>query len=265
MLNVRCGITGVHTSKIQDCEWPVLRAAVNPNDSAEDVVKTISQANQLHIFASPMAFHFFQEILNSLDAGQKKKIPAHEIFACGVGNATDTAARSLKNTGLPVRWTTPDLAPQDRRENGMSWTLEQLEKRGFIPRHPLHLWTKTFSTSEKILRELKSSRQWNLWETKTHEIYSLSVNADPFPPDIVLALANKSPICFGVKSAEVLDATVTLLLQHTRLTSAQQLPRSVHFSVWEKGALQKAQQLFLHSRLIPWSSFEPHTDPTAES
>jgi hypothetical protein len=211
-----------------------------------------------------MAFHFFQEILNSIDPLQKKNIPAHEILACGVGKTTDSAARTLKNAGLPVRWLIPELASEETRENGLAWTLEQLEKKGIVPRHPLHLWTKAFSTSDKILRELKTSRQWNMWDTFTHELYALSLNNDPFPPEVVLALANKTPLCFGVKSAEVLDATVALLLHHTRLTSAQQLPRSVHFSVWEKGALQKAQQLFLHSRLIPWTSFEQQLDPTDE-
>lgn len=265
MLNIRCGIKGPTTTHSLPCDWPVMRAEAGSKFLQQDLLNSLSQPKQLHIFASPMAFLFFQDALNSLDQGVRKQIPPNEMLACGVGNTTDTLARSLKNPASPVRWSDPALSSPDNRENGLAWTLEQLEKKGLVPRHPLHLWTKSFSSSEKILRDVKTSRQWNMWETSVHEIYGLKLNNEPFPPEIILALANRTPVCFGVKSAEVLDATVALLLLHTRLTSAQQLPRTVHFSVWEKGALQKAQQLFLHSRLIPWSSFEQHPDLIAES
>lgn len=264
MLNIRCGVAPDDSTPPDNNEWPVLKAVVNPQFNSDDLKKSLSQPGHLHIFASPTAVHFFVRVWTALDESTKKTSSSLDMLACGVGNTTDDAARSLRERKVSLRWSVPALASPNLRENGLSWTLGQLEKQGLIPRHTLHLWTKTWSTSEKIMRELKAARQWSSWDIHTHEIYSLAANTDPIPPEIVLALTAKSPICFGVKSAEVLDATVAALLHHTRLSSPQQLSRSIQFSVWEKGALQRAQQLFLQSRLIPWSQFDPLADATAQ-
>lgn len=256
MLTIRCGVAQENQSTAQDCDWPVLQSKLNPSFSTEGFLQTLSQPNELHIFASPTAFNFFVKLWNSLEPAQKKSLSHLELFACGVGNTTDDAARSLRESGVLLRWSVPTLASKELRENGLNWTLENLEKKGLIPKHPLHLWTKTWSTSDKILREVQNARGWNSWSAQTHEIYSLDADSHSIPTEVVHAIVTKTPLCFGVKSAEVLDAVLAVLLEHTHVSTPSQLPRSIQFSVWEKGALQRAQQLFLQTRLIPWAEFE---------
>lgn len=256
MLTIRCGVAQDNDGAQTDCDWPVLQSFVNPRFSQEELLQSLGQSHAVHVFASITAFNFFQKICNRLSAADRNEIAGREMTACGVGNSTDAAARTLQQSGTALRWKVPHFADADSRQNGLHWTLEQLEKLGLIPKNPLHLWSKTESTSAKILRDSKNLRQWSNWQAFTHEIYSLGVNLKSIPPTVLEALDKNAPVCFGVKSAEVLDATVAALLKQAKLNSVSQFPRSIHFSVWERGALQRAQQLYMQPRLVPWNEFE---------
>lgn len=256
MLTIRCGVAQDKDATPSDCDWAVLQSFANPAFSDAELLQSLAQAHAVHVFASLTAFNFFLKSWYRCDAAERKKLSGREMTACGVGHSTDAAARTLQHSGISLNWQVPHFGEGDVRENGLHWTLEQLEKRGLIPRNALHLWSKTGATSAKILRDLKKIRQWNDWQIHTHEIYSLGINLKSMPAAAIDALERNSPVCFGVKSAEVLDATVAALLKHTMQNSLSQLPHSVHFSVWERGALQRAQQLYMQPRLLPWSEFE---------
>jgi hypothetical protein len=256
LLTIRCGVAQDKDGTPGDCDWAVLQSFANPAFSDGELLQSLAQANAVHVFASLTAFNFFLKIWNRCDAAERKKLSGREMTACGVGHSTDTAARTLQQSGTTLNWHVPQFGEGDARENGLHWTLEQLEKRGLIPKNELHLWSKTDATSAKILRDVKRIRLWNDWQIHTHEIYSLGINLKSMPTEAIDALEKDSPVCFGVKSAEVLDATVAALLKHTMRNSISQLPRSIHFSVWERGALQRAQQLYMQPRLLPWSEFE---------
>ena len=65
-----------------------------------------------------------------------------------------------------------------------------------------------------------------------------------------------STVCFGAKSAEALDALLQILFAHFQLHETKMLPAGIHFSVWEKSATFRAQELGLQDRLIPFAQFE---------
>ncbi|NBO39201.1 hypothetical protein EBU99_11530 [bacterium] len=263
MLAYRCCVALEETSSQPAVEWPLLEAQLNHSVTSESLFSTLVQPNSVHVFASQTAIKMFIKAIDSSELAQREKLPTVSVYVCGVGATTDQAVRSLSQLALPTRWNFPNLGPAELRENGLHWTLEKLEKDGLVPRNDFHLWTKALSTSDKILKELRSSRQWLNWQTYTHEIYNLSLTAKSIPHGLVIALTNKTPVCLGVKSAELLDATLAALLEHLKRSTVSELPRNIHFSVWEKSALQRAQQLFIQSRLIPWNEFESHVNTSA--
>jgi hypothetical protein len=236
--------------------WAVLRAERNPKYSHNAFIEALSGIDNLHVFASTTAHQFFLDEWRLTNSALKTALAGKKMIACGVGSTTDQAARSLADASIGINWSVPELADNGIRRNGLDWTLNRLEELGLIPDMSLQLWTKIDSTSEKILQETKLARNWDSWKVRTHEIYVLEhVHAD-VPALVKTAINDGSPICFGAKSAEVLDATVRALMLHCNVTDPKNFAQCVHFSVWEKGAQQKAQQLLLQQRLIPWSEFE---------
>lgn len=258
MLAVRCGVSLEDNQLNPEKDWAVLSSEINPSFNTDLVHQAFQVDNSLHIFTSATAISALQNLWKTFPEDKRKAFKPTNLMACGVGSTTDTLVKTIQQFKPELRWTFPDLAQQGIRENGLQWTLEQLEKKGLIPKSDLFLWCKTWSSSAKILGDYRNTRQWTSWRAAALEIYSLCTRSNSLPSEVVVALVQKEPICFGVKSAEVLDATITLLSEHLHKNSASDLPRNIHFSVWEKSALQRAQQLFLQSRLIPLAEFESH-------
>ena len=256
MLAIRCGVAVDDNSLNLKRDWAVLTSDLNPKFNPDCFINSFRTERSLHIFASATALVSFMQDWEKLGDEHRNLLKPLEMFGCGVGSTTDGLVKNLQKQGPRMKWNFPDLTANGQRENGLLWTLEHLEKKGLLPKCDLNLWSKTWSTSEKILGEYRSQRQWTSWKTTTHEIYSLGTRPDSIPNQVILALVKKEPVCFGVRSGEVLDATLTLLLEHLKKSSASELPRNIHFSVWEKSALLRAQQLFLQSRLIPATDFE---------
>lgn len=256
MLAVRCGVSSEVQAGQTQLVWAVLRAERNPKYSHNTFVEALSGINRLHVFASTTAHQFFLDEWNLTDSTVKAGFAGKRMFACGVGSTTDQAALSLADAMIGINWSVPELANNGIRLNGLGWTLNRLEELGLIPGFSLQLWTKINSTSEKILKDTKLARKWDTWDVQTHEIYDLkNVHAD-VPELVKTAINDGSLICFGARSAEVLDATVRALMLHCNVTDPKNFAQCVHFSAWEKGAQQRAQQLLLQQRLIPWSEFE---------
>lgn len=255
MLPIKCGVESEDSDLKANWDWPVLVAKQNPALDDLNVVSQFQNPNSIHAFASTTAIHFVAKILNSLTERPSVKIENESLMAVGVGSTTDTAVQCLQEKHCHIGFSFPDLSNGGKRENGLHWTLEQLEKKGLVPKLDLILWTKTWSISERILKDFRQTRNWQSWKTSTMEIYSLEASKSPIPVQIASALSQKQPICFSVKSGEVLDATVNALLTHLVKTTARELPNHIFFSVWEKSALARAQQLFLQTRLIPAQEF----------
>lgn len=256
MLAVRCGVSFEDHQLSASKDWLVLHAEVNQNFFTENIINAFQNPGSVHIFTSSTAVSMFLKLWNSFPEERRKPLKKHEVSALGVGSTTDTLVRSLQDQGPNMNWSFPELAIDGRRENGLLWTLEQLEKKGLLPKFELSLWCKTFSPSEKILTDYKFMRKWSNWRASVFEIYALTLRPDSMPQETVMALLQRTPVCFGVKSAEVLDATLNLIKTHLHKNSISEIPRNIHFSVWEKSALQRAQQLQLQSRLIPSPEFE---------
>ncbi|NBW80685.1 hypothetical protein EBR21_02930 [bacterium] len=255
MLAVRCRVSLENQAGKQEQEWVVLRAERNSGYAHNAFVEALSDGCKLHVFASTTAQQFFLQEWSMTAAEEKASLAGKAMFACGVGNTTDQSAGSLTEACGEMKWTVPVLAHNGIRLNGLAWTLNRLEELRLVPRMSLHLWTKINSTSEKILEETKRTRKWNSWDTRIHEIYDLNSTLD-VPEHIKRAIANGLPICFGVRSAEVLDATVHALLRHCQVANPTSLAQNIHFSVWEKGAQQRAQQLMLQQRLVDPADFD---------
>jgi hypothetical protein len=253
---ILCGVAQKDSTNDQTVDWPVLWAVMNPQFNRDSLLQSVSGSPALHVFASTSAWQFFVNSWHSLSESEKKQRAQLEMFACGVGDTTDRAARSLPEAGVQLRWSTPRWNSSLPRENGLLWTLNQLETLGLIPRYPLYVWTKTWSNSENILCDFKHSRQWPGWQSSIKEIYSLKSEPFNIPEPVLQALQSKQNLCFGVKSADVLDATLASLIHHLKVPSVAQLPNFIHFSVWEQSALKRAQQLFLQWHLIDWLEFE---------
>ncbi|MFZ9519239.1 MAG: hypothetical protein ACO3A4_02070 [Silvanigrellaceae bacterium] len=256
MLAVRCGISLEQLTNQRGLFWPVLNAIRNVSFTRDDFIAALSDDCKIHVFASTAAAKLFEHELSLAEPHIKTSLLKNHQIACGVGPATDQAARSLIESSAVGSWSVPEMANNGERLNGLAWTLSRLEALGLIPRTSLHLWTKKNSTSEKILDEFRNARQWRSWEVRTHEIYELSSNPDSLPEVIREKIATGEQVCFGVKSAEVLDATLERLMRSFNVKSPANLDHSIHFSVWEKGAQNRAWQLNLQARLVPWSEFE---------
>jgi hypothetical protein len=237
-------------------DWFVLTAEANPNLDPVTLTNAFRTEGELHIFTSNTAIQSFIRIWKTHLQAKLNSVHSQRATALGVGVTTDTAVKELKNLGMPIQWTLLDVKGDEPRLNGLQWTLAKLEQLNLLPGSPLHLWTKTNSASERILKEFRATRTWSQWQTHVHEVYKLALAESAFPLPIAEALEHNRPICFGVKSAEVLEATVTLLLKHLGVKSAAALPSKVRFCAWEKSALQKAQELCLQPRLQPFNEFE---------
>jgi hypothetical protein len=253
LLAIRCGVEAEDNDLTVDRDWPVLVARENPTIDSGTAWDCVRKPDSVHVFSSVSALHFLTKLLKNNPAAQTAAQDC--LTAIGVGATTDAAVRGLNDACPELNVFVPTLSLNNKRDNGLHWTLEQLESRGLIPQKNLTLWTKSWSVSEKILKDFRHSRQWLQWNIATVEIYSLEASTSPIPTDIVAALLQQQPVCFSVKSGEVLDATVSALMKHLHKSSARELPASVYFSVWEKSALARAQQLFLQSRLIPANDF----------
>ena len=256
MFAVRCGVSLEDNLLNPEKDWHVLKAEINSKLNPVSLLDALQIENSTHIFTSSSAFSIFQNLIQSFPVETKKRLKNTTLNVCGVGTTTDHLVKSLADKDAQIRWLFPNLNVEGRRENGLQWTLEQLEKIGLLPKSEVTLWCKVWSFSEKILNEYKSMRHWTTWKTSIFEIYNLTLVQDAIPPEVVLALTQRRPICFGVKSADVLDATVELLKKHLQKSSVAELPKNIFFSVWEKSALQRAQQLFLQSRLVSSLEFE---------
>lgn len=256
MLAIRCGVAVDDNSLNPKRDWAVLTSDLNPKFNPDCFINSFRTERSVHIFASATALVSFLKVWEKLGDEQRNLLKPLEMCGCGVGSTTDGLVKKLEKQGPRMEWNFPELTANGQRENGLLWTLEHLEKKGFLPKWNLNLWSKTWSASEKILGEYRSQRQWMSWKTTSHEIYSLVTRPDSIPNQVILALGKKEPLCFGVRSGEVLDATLTLLLEYLKKSNASELPRNIHFSVWEKSALVRAQQLFLQSRLVPVTDFE---------
>lgn len=258
MLAIKCGVESEDNDLKVDRDWPVLVAKLNSSVEESVVVQALQNEGSIHIFSSQSAIHFVGKVCNlyvdrlTVSSNQKHS------SVIGVGRVTDTSAQGWVTKNSNFGLTTLDISNNGSRENGLHWTLERLEHMGFIPKNNVVLWTKTWSASEKILKEFRLSRQWHSWNSSVVEIYSLDQSQQPIPARVVSAIAQKELICFSVKSSDVLDATITALLSHLHKSSARELPQNIFFSVWEKSALARAQQLFLQNRLIPAHEFENH-------
>ena len=256
MLPIRCGIESEDTDLKLDRDWPVLAAKFNSSIESSALLKQFQKENQIHIFTSQSALFFASKHIESTNTSHVDVSSQSHSTVVGVGATTDAAARNFQAKFPHFYLKAADLSANGKRENGLHWTLERLEHMGHIPRQDVVLWTKSWSISEKILNDFRHSRQWQSWSTTTVEVYQIEPSARSLPISAVTAIAQQQSVCFSVKSAEVLDATVAALLSHMQKATARDLPENIHFSVWEKSALARAQQLYLQSRLIPAHEFE---------
>jgi len=256
VLAIKCGVESEDNDLKLDQDWPVLVAKRNPSVEDSTVLNQFKKQSPIHIFSSQSAVHFVAKTLEGIDTSHCDVSTMENCTAVGVGSATDSAAKGLQAKMSHLNIDTVDLRKDDRRENGLNWTLERLEHMGLIPRHEVILWTKTWSVSERLLNDFRSSRRWHNWIASTVEIYSLEPSAGPIPVSVITALAQSRQVCFSVKSGEVLDATIAALLAHLHKPTARDLPQNILFSVWEKSALARAQQLYIQSRLIPAHEFD---------
>jgi len=239
VLAYRCCVALEETSSQPAVEWPLLEAQLNHSVTSESLFSTLVQPNSVHVFASQTAIKMFIKAIDSSELAQREKLPTVSVYVCGVGATTDQAVRSLSQLALPTRWNFPNLGPAELRENGLHWTLEKLEKDGLVPRNDFHLWTKALSTSDKILKELRSSRQWLNWQTYTHEIYNLSLTAKSIPHGLVIALQTKRRSALG---SNLQNSSTQLLLHCLNISNARQCPssRETFISASGKKALYSA-------------------------
>jgi hypothetical protein len=256
MLAIRCGVALEDSRLNSQLDWFVLSAEPNPSLSDTAPVNTFNSTAELHIFTSNTAINIFIQLWGTHFKSGFNLTSGQHPMAVGVGSVTDTAVQNLANLETSLQWQFPNMKGDEPRSNGLQWTLERLEQLGLIPGANIHLWTKTNSTSERILNSFRSSRHWSRWQVHTQEIYSLVLTNQTPPKHVAEALESNMPVCFGVKSAEVLEATITHLLKYLGLKTAAQLPSKVRFCAWEKSALQRAQELFLQPRLMPFNEFE---------
>ncbi|MEY2987527.1 MAG: hypothetical protein RJB13_1048 [Pseudomonadota bacterium] len=256
MLPIKCGVESEDNDLKLDRDWPVLIARLNSSIEDSAVNQHFHKENQIHIFSSQSAIHFVSKSLQSISTPHEQFLKNHYTSLIGVGSVTDAAVKNMKTNFSQFLFNTPDISVNGKRENGLNWTLERLEQLGMIPRQEIVLWTKTWSVSEKILCDFRKSRQWQGWASSTVEIYSIEPSTCPMPVQAVTAIVQNQQVCFSVKSAEVLDATVAALLAHLHKSTVRDLPQNILFSVWEKSALARAQQLYLQNRLIPAHEFE---------
>ncbi|MBM3381221.1 MAG: hypothetical protein FJY29_02155 [Betaproteobacteria bacterium] len=256
MLAIRCGVALEDSHPPPHHEWSVLRAKANSHLNADAMSAALQNKGELHVFTSTTALHFFNLLWRNRVKAHDTDAVKYSAMAVGVGAVTDSAVQTLQNLSATIEWSFPDLTEKSARLNGLQWTLEQLERIKLIPSMTLNLWTKTNSTSARILNEFRAARNWSQWKFQVHAIYTLTLHDASLPQEIADALRGDFPVCFGVKSAEILDATVALLMRHVGVTSSVDLPSRIRFCAWEKSALQRAQELFLQPRLQPFNEFE---------
>lgn len=253
---IRCGVALDDNTATTPFVWNVMRAVSNQAESDAKFLSAFEANKTLHIFSSSTAIAFFSKRIAELKNALERLPDSKILFTCGVGQSTDAAAQALTSQFHEGSWQFVPLAKNTVRENGLQWTLQQLCAEGLIPETEVHLWTKTHSASEKILEAFRSSQNCPDWKTTVHEIYELGINRSPWPQRLTRLLQGGQPICFGARSAEVLDALLVLLCEHFQLRDHSQLPEPLRFSVWEKSATQRAEELHLQDRLIPFSKFE---------
>jgi hypothetical protein len=253
---IRCGVAVDDSLATDPLVWNVLSAGKNSAESDEKFLSAFHSEKTLHIFSSFTAIVHFSKRMTELKPALAPIAKDNILLTCGVGQSTDAAAQALAAQFPSWTWQTIPLAVKAERGNGLQWTLEQLSQSGFIPAIEVHLWTKTHSTSEDILEMFRRTHVWPEWRTTVHEIYELNINRRAVPQPVVSLLNGGEPVCFGTKSAEALDALLQLLFVHFRLQETKMLPAHIHFSVWEKSATLRAQELGLQERLIPFAQFE---------